>query len=243
MKSRLSLTLLTTAAVLATGPVLAQQRDGTPGNPPSTETGRAVDRAQGQVPRPDGTPGNPPGTAAGRAVDRTLDTNISGANPQGTAGPAGTAAAGATAGTTAADTTVMRDGLRASKLVGSNVYNEENESIGEIDDLLIARQGGGQPVAVLSVGGFLGIGAKRVAIPFERLQYNAERDRWTLPGATKDSLRERPSFAYSDDRRGGPRDTATGAPDDTARRGTMGGGPATTDRPAAAPPATPAPAR
>ena len=47
-------------------------RDGTPGNPPSTATGRAVDRAQGQTPRPDGTPGNPPGTAAGRATDRAL---------------------------------------------------------------------------------------------------------------------------------------------------------------------------
>jgi hypothetical protein len=56
-----------------TGIVIAQ-RDGTPGNPPSTATGRTVDRAQGQTPRPDGTPGNPPGTAAGRAVDRTLGT-------------------------------------------------------------------------------------------------------------------------------------------------------------------------
>jgi opacity protein-like surface antigen len=61
----------------------ASPRDGTPGNPPSTATGRAVDRAQGQTPRPDGTPGNPPGTAAGRAVDRTLGTNSTGANPQG----------------------------------------------------------------------------------------------------------------------------------------------------------------
>ncbi|MBV1800441.1 hypothetical protein [Siccirubricoccus sp. G192] len=55
-------------------------RDGAPGNPPSTATGRAVDRMQGQTPRPDG---NPPGTAAGRAVDRTLGTNSTGANPQG----------------------------------------------------------------------------------------------------------------------------------------------------------------
>ncbi len=57
--------------------------DGTPGNPPSTMTGRAVDRAQGETPRPDGTPGNPPGTAAGRAVDRTLGTNTTGSNPSG----------------------------------------------------------------------------------------------------------------------------------------------------------------
>ena len=91
----------TTAALVALGAALAgsaptsaqpaqpggtttlAQRDGTPGNPPSTATGRAVDRAQGQTPRPDGTPGNPPGTAAGRALDRTLGTNGTGANPQG----------------------------------------------------------------------------------------------------------------------------------------------------------------
>lgn len=55
--------------------------DGTPGNPPSTALGRAVDRAQGETPRPDGTPGNPPGTAAGRALDRATGTNTTGANP------------------------------------------------------------------------------------------------------------------------------------------------------------------
>ena len=58
--------------VLAAAPLSAgsaQTRDGTPGNPPSTAVGRAIDRAQGDPIRPDGTPGNPPGTAVGRAID------------------------------------------------------------------------------------------------------------------------------------------------------------------------------
>jgi hypothetical protein len=71
----------------------ASPRDGAPGNPPSTATGRAADRAQGQTPRPDGTPGNPPGTAAGRAADRALGTNSTGANPQGQGTPSGGAPA------------------------------------------------------------------------------------------------------------------------------------------------------
>jgi hypothetical protein len=54
--------------------------DGTPGNPPSTAVGRAVDRMQGQPTRPDGTPGNPPGTAAGRALDGTAP-NVTTTNP------------------------------------------------------------------------------------------------------------------------------------------------------------------
>jgi putative membrane protein len=64
--------------------------DGAPGNPPSTVTGRAVDRMQGETPRPDGTPGNPPGTAVGRAVDRATGSNTTGANtpaPPATSGP------------------------------------------------------------------------------------------------------------------------------------------------------------
>ena len=64
--------------------------DGTAGNPPSTMTGRAADRMQGQPPRADGTPGNPPGTAAGRATDRALGTNSTGANPAGSNSTSGT---------------------------------------------------------------------------------------------------------------------------------------------------------
>jgi len=66
-----------------------RQPDGTPGNPPSTVTGRAADRMQGRTPQPDGTPGNPPGTAAGRALDRATGSNTTGANPPaGSGGPA-----------------------------------------------------------------------------------------------------------------------------------------------------------
>jgi hypothetical protein len=67
-------------------------RDGTPGNPPSTATGRAADRMQGQTPRADGTPGNPPGTVAGRTTDRALGTNSTGTNPQGPATSSGSGA-------------------------------------------------------------------------------------------------------------------------------------------------------
>lgn len=216
MNSRCSLSLLAVVMMLASAPVLAQTRDGTPGNPPSTATGRAVDRAQGEAPRPDGTPGNPPGTAAGRAADRVLGTDTSGAGPQ----RSGTVATSAAA---AADESTLREGRRASKVIGSNVYNENNETVGEVDDLILPR-GGGQPVAVISVGGFLGIGAKRVAVPYDRLQFSAERERWVMPGATKDSLTQLPAFAFDDDR----------------RRGGAGGGPTT---PAPAPSPVPPPAR
>ncbi|MCO6418199.1 PRC-barrel domain-containing protein [Siccirubricoccus sp. KC 17139] len=190
----------------ASGGVLAQQRDGTPGNPPSTATQRGTDSVTGDRTPPDGTPGNPPGTAAGRATDRALGTNMSGAHPENDRNRASTGAstgAGAATGTMAVDSAAARNGRRASKVIGANVYNENNESIGEVDDIIIPP-GGGAPVAVLSVGGFLGIGAKLVAVPYDRLQMGGNNNRWTLSGATKESLTGLPTFTYDqpNERRG-----------------------------------------
>jgi hypothetical protein len=190
----------------ASGGVMAQgstpgttssPRDGTPGNPPSTATQRAADSVTGNRTPPDGTPGNPPGTAVGRALDG--NPNTSATAPRTTTGTT----AGATTGAMAVDSAALRSGRRASKVIGSTVYNENNESVGEVDDIIIPP-GGGAPVAVVSVGGFLGIGAKLVAVPYDRLQMNTERNRWTMSGATKDSLTSLPTFTYDNaaERRG-----------------------------------------
>ena len=183
----------------AAGGQLAQTspRDGTPGNPPSTATQRGADAATGNRTPADGTPGNPPGTAAGRAVDRALGTNTTGAQPENNRPTAArSTTAGASPGALAVDSSALRSGRRASKVIGSAVYNENNESIGEIDDILIPP-GGSAPVAVISVGGFLGIGAKLVAVPYDRLNMAANSNgRWTLAGATKESLGSLPTFTY-----------------------------------------------
>jgi hypothetical protein len=89
---------------------------------------------------------------------------------------------------------------RVSQLIGSRVYNESNESIGEVDDVLLT-QGGQGPVAVLQIGGFLGIGGRMVSIPLSDLSWNAERERWVLRGATREQLQQRPEFQYSQLRR------------------------------------------
>jgi hypothetical protein len=48
-------------------------------------------------------------------------------------------------------------GYRASKVIGNSVLNDENETIGKIDDLLLTRDGN-EPYVILSIGGFLGMG-------------------------------------------------------------------------------------
>jgi len=94
----------------------------------------------------------------------------------------------------AVDPAVLHNGIRTSKLVGSSVYNEARDDIGKVDDVIIPRTGGA-PVAVISVGGFLGIGSRYVAVPLSELQL-AQNDRWTLPHATKEYLRTLPPFSY-----------------------------------------------
>ncbi|GGJ28344.1 hypothetical protein GCM10011320_39570 [Neoroseomonas lacus] len=65
---------------------------------------------------------------------------------------------------------------------------------------LMVDTAGGATIAVLSVGGFLGMGERYVAIPLSALRWNGERERWMLPGATVDSLKARPAFTYPERR-------------------------------------------
>jgi sporulation protein YlmC with PRC-barrel domain len=59
---------------------------------------------------------------------------------------------------------------RASKVVGLSVYNDNNESLGSINDLLTDRSGNIKAV-VLGVGGFLGVGEHLVAVPFDKIKF------------------------------------------------------------------------
>jgi hypothetical protein len=92
------------------------------------------------------------------------------------------------------DVQKLAAGYRASKVIGSSVVNEENEVIGKIDDLLVSLDGK-EPYAVLSIGGFLGMGTHLVAVPYETLK--STDDKIMLPGGTKNSLRMLPEFKYA----------------------------------------------
>src|SRR3982750_3905171 len=62
---------------------------------------------------------------------------------------------------------------RASKVVGLSVYNDKNESVGSINDLLTDKNG--KIVAVvIGVGGFLGVGEHLVAVPFDKVKFVSE---------------------------------------------------------------------
>jgi hypothetical protein len=85
-------------------------------------------------------------------------------------------------------------GYRASKVIGSSVINDGNETIGKIDDLLVSSDGK-DPYAVLSIGGFLGMGSHLVAVPYDSLKFTDKK--FVLPGGTKEGLKMLPEFKYA----------------------------------------------
>jgi sporulation protein YlmC with PRC-barrel domain len=70
----------------------------------------------------------------------------------------------------AASDSSFQDNWRASKVVGVSVYNDNNESLGSISDLLMDKSGNIKAV-VIGVGGFLGVGEHLVAIPFDKIKF------------------------------------------------------------------------
>ncbi|MDE1149779.1 MAG: PRC-barrel domain-containing protein [Azospirillaceae bacterium] len=96
--------------------------------------------------------------------------------------------------TTKVDVVTVAAGHRSSKIVGAKVVNDQNDTVGTVDDLIISPKDS-VPYAVLSVGGFLGVGDRLVAIPFSALQVTD--DKITLPGGNKDVLSKQPEFHYT----------------------------------------------
>jgi sporulation protein YlmC with PRC-barrel domain len=84
----------------------------------------------------------------------------------------------------------VQGGWRTSKMIGLSVYNDNNESIGSISDLLTDKSGNIKMV-VLGVGGLLGVGEHLVAVPFEKIKfvntpvaYTASNTSSTKPAST-----------------------------------------------------------
>ena len=93
------------------------------------------------------------------------------------------------------DVKVAAAGYRASKLIGKSVLNDNNEDVGKLDDIVLGPDAKAN-FAILQVGGFLGIGSRLVAIPFESLKIDKAGDKIVLPGASKTALEKLTEFKY-----------------------------------------------
>jgi sporulation protein YlmC with PRC-barrel domain len=100
---------------------------------------------------------------------------------------------------------------RASKVIGVNVYNEQNEKVGDISDVII-DSGGRVDGAVIGVGGFLGMGEHNIMVSMDKLKFSNEAGKTTtgstssgtkqwypdraVLNANKDQLKALPEFKY-----------------------------------------------
>ena len=91
--------------------------------------------------------------------------------------------------------------LMTSKLVGVNVYNNQNEKIGEISDLIIDN-GKTLSGVILSVGGFLGVGEKYVLVEPSSIALHDDNGAWkAFVNTNKDNLKSAPTFTYKDSKK------------------------------------------
>lgn len=95
------------------------------------------------------------------------------------------------------------DEMRASKLIGTTVRNEANEAVGDINEVILSRDGKVAAV-VIGVGGFLGMGEREVALDFKSLRIEHDSKATTEGGATvikvnatKDALKAAPAWIWS----------------------------------------------
>ena len=93
--------------------------------------------------------------------------------------------------------TVSKDEMFSSKLKGLNVYNQKDESVGEITDIAIKNHQ--IDALILSVGGFLGMGERYVAVSPSsvNIRHDSKNDKWLASmNTTKEALKAAPEFKY-----------------------------------------------
>ena len=93
--------------------------------------------------------------------------------------------------------TVSKDEMFSSKLKGLSVTNQKDETVGEITDIAIKNHE--VDALILSVGGFLGVGERYVAVSPSsvNVRYDAKNNKWLASmNTTKDALKDAPEFKY-----------------------------------------------
>lgn len=89
------------------------------------------------------------------------------------------------------------EAIRATRVIGTEVYNTAGEHIGEIKDVMLEKTSNGIMFAVIGFGGFLGIGEKYHAIPWASLDYDKEVGGYVVP-FTADQLKAAPSYSVNE---------------------------------------------
>lgn len=114
-------------------------------------------------------------------------------------GPAAAQVAGGstTVGVTVVESTQLAMGWSVKKsLMGKTVYNDADQKIGKVDDLIISPDKS-VSYLIIGAGGFIGLGRHDVAVPVAKIEERGGR--LVMPGATKDTIKAMPAFQYVSD--------------------------------------------
>ena len=104
-------------------------------------------------------------------------------------------AGGAILGVTVNEIVALANGWSAKKqILGHDVYNDKNEKVGKLYDIIIAPDAA-VSYGIIAAGGFLGIAKHDVAIPANH--FKMEKGKIVLPGATKEAIKAMPEFQYA----------------------------------------------
>lgn len=83
--------------------------------------------------------------------------------------------------------------LSASILIGDEIENQEGEKLGKLEDIMVDLQSGKIAYAVLSFGGFLGMGEKLFALPWHKIHVDQNR-KCIVVNASKERMKDMPGF-------------------------------------------------
>jgi hypothetical protein len=98
-------------------------------------------------------------------------------------------------GVAAAELREVTTGWSAKRqIIGQSVYNDKDERVGQVEDIIVAPNKA-VSYAIVGAGGFLGLGKHDVAIPVSQFKLNDGK--LVLAGATKDALKAMPEFEYA----------------------------------------------
>jgi hypothetical protein len=104
-------------------------------------------------------------------------------------------AGGVVLGVAVSEIVAVANGWSAKKqILGHDVYNDKNEKVGKVYDIIIAPDKA-VSYGIIAAGGFLGVNRHDVAIPVN--QFKMQDGKFVLPGATKDALKAMPEFQYA----------------------------------------------
>lgn len=219
MKKKLAIILC--SMPLAVAPAAFAQTGGATEGTTSPQSGSQTDMgkhgANGSGSSDASTSGGAAGSTGGSSSSGTSgstgasgSTGMSGSASSSDTGTA--AGAGSSAASSASSADAAAGESFQAKLKGKSVYNESDEKVGDVKDLVMSSDGKVTHV-ILGVGGFVGVGEHPVAIPFNEIQHSG--DKLTLQGYTKDKLKEMPAYEY-------PRDTPAPAPAPASSPAPMG---------------------